>query len=265
MQDQGVPGRARQALGAAAALVEHWNGTAWSLTSLPSTSGYLESVTCPSASDCWAVGSTLDQSDDPLNSFVLHWDGSRWTNAAVPASGQAYDELNSVTCTSVANCWAVGTASANPITDAFDPNLFPNVPGAETYFLHWNGTDWSGSTPSDPSSPTGAYLSGVTSATSSVCWAVGTTVDQNGDPQNALVERWNGSSWSPSPAGSPGVGAQLSNVSCVSATDCWAAGTVGSFGAGLPTPNRKSLDLPPLSPSSSDGTVAAGGSTPAPT
>src|ERR1700733_2598055 len=53
----------------AAGLVEHWNGTAWSLTGLPTTSGYLTSVTCPTADDCWAVGSTLDQSGDPLNSY----------------------------------------------------------------------------------------------------------------------------------------------------------------------------------------------------
>ncbi len=223
------PAPTKAAPSGAAALVEHWNGTDWSMASLPSTSGYLYSVACPSASDCWAVGSNLDSNDDPLNSYVLHWNGSSWTNAVIPASGQAYDELNSVTCTSATNCWAVGTAAANPISDELYPNVFPNVQGAETYFLHWNGSSWSGSATTDPSSPTGVYLSGVTCVNPSECWAVGTTVDQNGDPQNVLFERWNGSSWALSPAGSPGVDAQLSNVSCVSATDCWAAGTVGSF------------------------------------
>jgi len=44
------------------ALIEHWNGTAWSIVTSPNTSGtqyYLRDVTCASASDCWAVGHSL--------------------------------------------------------------------------------------------------------------------------------------------------------------------------------------------------------------
>jgi hypothetical protein len=215
------------AQGSASAIAEHWNGSSWTLVNLPPTTGYLYSVACPSSDDCWAVGSTLDTGDDPLQSYVLHWNGSAWANATIPSSGQNYDMLDSVTCTSVANCWAVGVAGPNSINTNNFPNVSPNVQGADTWFLHWDGTSWSGSPTSDPSSPNGAYLSGVTCVDASECWAVGSTMDQNGNPQDSLVEQWDGSSWTVSPAVSPGAGAELSNVSCVSVTDCWAAGTYG--------------------------------------
>src|SRR5207248_3662420 len=41
-------------------LIEHWNGTSWSVVPSPNTSAtqhnQLASVTCVSTSDCWAVG-----------------------------------------------------------------------------------------------------------------------------------------------------------------------------------------------------------------
>src|SRR5258707_4029277 len=41
-------------------LIERWNGTSWEIVSSPNTSptqsNLLYSVTCGSASDCWAVG-----------------------------------------------------------------------------------------------------------------------------------------------------------------------------------------------------------------
>ena len=221
------PPVAVQNQGDAAAIVEHWNGTSWRLVNLPSTAGYLFSVSCPSTDDCWAVGSTMDGNDNPLQSYVLHWNGSAWANATIPSSGQSYDMLDSVTCTSVANCWAVGVAGPNSINANNFPNISPNVQGADTWFLHWDGTSWSGSPTVDPSSPNGAYLSGVTCVDASACWAVGSTMDQNGNPQDSLVEQWDGSSWTVSAVASPGAGAELSNVSCVSVTECWAAGTYG--------------------------------------
>jgi hypothetical protein len=215
------------AQGSASAIAEHWNGSSWTLVNLPPTAGYLYSVACPSSDDCWAVGSTLDTNDNPLQSYVLHWNGSAWTNATIPPSGQNYDMLDSVTCTGVANCWAVGVAGPNSINTNNFPNVSPNVQEADTWFLHWDGTSWSGSPTSDPSSPNGAYLSGLTCVDASECWAVGSTMDQNGNPEDSLVEQWDGSSWTVSPAVSPGAGAELSNVSCASVTDCWAAGTYG--------------------------------------
>src|SRR5262249_14863636 len=40
-------------------LIAHWDGSSWSVTASPnpsSASGFLNAVTCPSSSQCWAVG-----------------------------------------------------------------------------------------------------------------------------------------------------------------------------------------------------------------
>jgi hypothetical protein len=48
-------------------LIEHWNGTTWSIVTSPNTTAtqgnFLNDVTCTSASDCWAVGSYINGSD----------------------------------------------------------------------------------------------------------------------------------------------------------------------------------------------------------
>jgi hypothetical protein len=82
-------------------LVEHWNGTSWSLVKSPSPGGSstdddLWGVAAVSANDVWAVGGVgffLDaQFSVPLR---LHWDGSRWTSVAPSAPTQG--ELLGVT------------------------------------------------------------------------------------------------------------------------------------------------------------------------
>ena len=77
-----LPGVAPSVAGGAA-LVEHWNGTDWSIVPTPAASAPLgqdlTSVTCSDSSDCWAVGATMDASGNPSSSLVDHWDGSTWT------------------------------------------------------------------------------------------------------------------------------------------------------------------------------------------
>src|SRR5262249_15814306 len=60
-------------------LVEHWNGIAWGLVSAPVTNAQdydiLRSITCTSASNCWAVGYSTDNSSND-QTLIEHWDGS---------------------------------------------------------------------------------------------------------------------------------------------------------------------------------------------
>jgi hypothetical protein len=74
-------------------LIEHWNGTRWSVVSSPDPSSTfgnaLWGVKAVSASNVWAVGindGVLDtySTSTPL---IAHWDGSTWTQASAPGSG----------------------------------------------------------------------------------------------------------------------------------------------------------------------------------
>jgi hypothetical protein len=205
-------------------LVEHWNGVGWSVASTPPVGGLLFSVSCIAASDCWAVGATLDPaSGDTVESLAFHWDGSSWTSAVLPASGQSADQLSSISCIATTDCWAVGTASANPFDSDLLPNLLYKSQGAVPWMLHWDGSTWSGSTQADPQSPTGAALSGVTCVASADCWAVGSTMNAAGHFSEPLAERWDGTTWSVAPTTMANTGT-LANVTCLSASACWAVG-----------------------------------------
>jgi hypothetical protein len=218
-------------------LAENWNGSSWRIVSMPdepgSTGAILHGVTCPSADDCWAVGSTTDDSGNPVKTVMEHWNGTSWALVTVPSTGQTYDQLNAVTCATASECFAVGSAGPNQQ----DPNFLPVTPAAvgdQAVIDMWNGSSWSIVPSYQPPSPEGSYLGGVTCVDADQCWASGsTTTSTDGTPLNALMEEWNGSSWTPvGVPNQPGAdGSFLSDVSCISASQCWAAGSYGPYGS----------------------------------
>ncbi|MBV9009276.1 MAG: hypothetical protein JO354_08940 [Verrucomicrobia bacterium] len=80
-------------------VIEQWDGTTWSIVSSPNTSttdnNILYGVTCTSASQCWAVGTSNN------GTLIEQWNGSAWSIVASPnTSTTDTDYLNGVTCTS---------------------------------------------------------------------------------------------------------------------------------------------------------------------
>jgi hypothetical protein len=70
-------------------LIEHWDGTSWSIVGSPNTfsrdDDYLNAVTCASASDCWAVGWYASYNLGGLGQTLIeHWDGTSWAIATSP-------------------------------------------------------------------------------------------------------------------------------------------------------------------------------------
>ena len=143
-------------------LIEQWNGTSWVIISSPNTSSsqhnYLNSVTCASASECWAVG--VYNNGSVNQTLIEQWNGASWEIIPSPNTSSSQDNyLQSVTCTSTSDCWAVGFYIAD---------IYP-----QTLIEQWNGTSWA-----IISSPTNNnelnQLNGVTCTSASQCWAVGT-------------------------------------------------------------------------------------------
>lgn len=188
-------------------LIEHWNGTSWSITSSPNagTSQYnlLRSVTCTSAFNCWVVGYGVLA----YRTLIEHWDGISWSLVDSPSPSASFDNLYSVTCVSAEQCWAVGLLD---IGNAYT-----------TFTQKWDGDSWT--VVSSPNATGGDSLNSVTCVSASNCWAVGSSYDDSA----SLVEHWDGNSWSivASPNVSPGhIG--FHGVSCVSAVDCWGVGVL---------------------------------------
>ena len=202
-------------------LVETWNGTSWSIISSPNEGSNpgLDRVSCTSSTDCVAVGS-YNNSSSVEQTLVETWNGASWSIISSPNEGSRQNALNGVSCTSSANCVAVG--------------FYVNSSSIEQTLVEtWNGTSWSTvSSPDQGSGGTG--LSGVSCTSSTNCVAVGfytntIFVEPPSPPINViqtLVEAWNGTSWSV--VSSPNEGTnelnQLGGVSCTSSTNCVAVG-----------------------------------------
>jgi hypothetical protein len=94
-------------------LTARWNGSSWQQVASPSPGADLNDlngVTTTSASNAWAVGSSLD-TIGPTRSLVLHWNGTNWQQAATPSPGSVFNILKAVTATSPSNAWAVGVTA----------------------------------------------------------------------------------------------------------------------------------------------------------
>jgi len=88
------------------------------------------------------------------------------------------------------------------------------------------GPPWSVSTPSVIGAPI-TSLAAVTCVKTTDCWAVGDRfTSSSSDSGPGLIEHYVGSGWKPVPAGPAQRGTldELSGVSCLSATSCWAVG-----------------------------------------
>src|SRR6478672_481411 len=135
-----------------------------------------------------------------------------WSIVSSPnTSATQHNDLFGVACVSASDCWAVG--------DYSNENVIPR-----TLIEHWDGISWAIVSSPNTGTTDRNFLTGVTCASPSDCWAVGTYY--NGSAYQTLIERWEGTSWAI--VSSPNTGATDNNylrgVTCVSASDCWAVG-----------------------------------------
>jgi hypothetical protein len=189
-----------------ATLVESWNGTRWSVTPDPGPGSELLGVSCVSPTACTAVGDRLN-SQGYSQTLTELWNGTKWSTVPSPNMGHGTNEnfLSGVSCISPTACTAVGQYG---------------VSGSAPLIESWNGARWT-IVPA-PNRNNSGILNGVSCASLTSCVAVGSYFSGPDVVDKTLTESWNGARWSAGPA--PKGQSQLFGASCVSATDCWAAG-----------------------------------------
>lgn len=102
-------------------VVEHWNGTKWSLVSAPSVEQHpqLTGVAAVGASDIWAVGSGWHDvaTGVPVqHPILLHYNGASWSSVTPPANvGPSDNLLNGVTALPGGAVWAAGNESGRTL------------------------------------------------------------------------------------------------------------------------------------------------------
>src|SRR5215469_4947789 len=191
-------------------LAEHWNGSSWRRQPTPDQPpggpSLLLGLDCASAKTCTAVGySNANDSPTVMVEQLAH--GHRTIQAAPNPIGAVSSELTGVTCTSPAECVAVGDTTSKNRT---------RVALAE----QWNGRRWR--VQPIPSPPGGGVLNSVSCPSRSECMAVGFRA--NG---RTLAERLTGSRWRILATPNPASGGLLNAVSCTSNQACTAVGNSG--------------------------------------
>lgn len=196
-------------------LIEHWNGSAWSIVRNPSPGqlSVLSSVAAISAKDVWAVGSFFNFSGNQ-QTLVEHWNGSKWSVVKSPSPGASYNGLGHLAAVSSKDIWATGSSSS----DSGDTS--------QTLVERWNGSQWT--IVSSPDVPGSIYngLGGIAVVNARDLWAVGESESPPAYATRTLIERWNGSQWSI--AASPNVGAGgngLAGIAFGPGSHVWAVGS----------------------------------------
>lgn len=196
-------------------LAESWNGSTWSVVSTPpvaSGDSLLNSISCPKANDCVAVGHMFVQQTS--QALVEQWNGSAWAIAPSPDPSFGDTKLFGVSCPTTTACKAVGTNDAT----GHDQTL------VETF----DGASWTIQASADEGIAANA-LQAVSCASAVKCMAVGDFVNNYGksnQAENTLTESWNGTSWIVVPSTNPNAaGDGLDAVSCPDVHHCVAAGS----------------------------------------
>ena len=206
--------------GIAQTLIEHWDGSAWSVVDSadvgPLLDNYLTSIDAVAADDVWAVGYYFNDVA-VAQTLVQHWDGSTWSIVDSPNAGESNNFLYGVAVVGPGDIWAVGAYAV----------VSPNQYVFKALTLHWNGVAWTVvATPS-----VGSFnnvLLAVDAASSDDVWAVGYFSGSSGT--RPLVEHWNGSTWNPDIGPELGTDTgQLFDVVAIGANDVWAVGQSGAY------------------------------------
>jgi len=203
------------------------SGISWKATNPPlpasaNLGGSLESVACPTASSCAAVGwADASGSDQAL---VETPSGSSWvpTEPSLPPNSQAPSDasLAAVACFSATSCTAAGFYTDNTV--ATQPLLESG-----------SGVNWTPYEPSLPSSLgqgwTGQLSAIICPPSGTSCVAAGDAINPTSGMEEGLLETGSSTTWTPweaplpaNAAASPSV--LLDGVACPSATECVVVG-----------------------------------------
>lgn len=149
------------------AVIEHWDGSHWRISSHPNLNAQAHAVAGVSTSDAWAVGTSVG-----AQTFTDHWNGSSWQIVQSPTP-QGINYLAGVAASGANNLWSVGWDEVGlidkPITE------------------HWNGTKWKLVASPNQGGDSQLFADAITS--SSQVWAVGTySINKNHTVFDPLIE-----------------------------------------------------------------------------
>ena len=187
-------------------LFEHWDGTAWTATTLESGDAFLFGAYADAPNDAWVVGFNGPENENSAT-LALHWNGTTWNSAETPNVGSGANQFNGVLALAPNDVWAVGFSTPVPP---------PAEAATLTLIEHFDGTSWK-VVPSPNVGPKSIYQSnrlfGLTANSPTDIWAFGSYFQASGSEQQmTLLLHWNGTKWTIVPSPDPTKGGFLSDL-----------------------------------------------------
>jgi hypothetical protein len=230
------------------ALIEHWDGAAWTVTPSPNANSFgdaLSAIAAVDAAHAWAVGAYRDHAGKQ-QALIERWDGAAWTVAPSPSPGAGESTLSGVAVVGLNRAWAVGRHN-----DASG--------GSVAVIAQWDGAAWSLAT-SPKTGHRKSVLNAVAASDADHVWAVGSTGDES-VAEGMLIERWDGNAWSPAVNSDLRTADRvLEGIMVLDAHHAWAVGEYPNI-AGIPQTLIVQWDganwseIPTLDPGSESNTL----------
>jgi hypothetical protein len=216
-------------------LFEHWDGSAWTATSLLSGDAFLFGASADATNDAWAVGFNGPENDSS-RTLAMHFDGTNWKQVAAPSVGSGANQLNGVLALAPNDVWAVGFSTPVPP---------PKEAATLTLIEHFDGSSWK-VVPSPNVGPNSIYQSnrlfGLTANSSTDIWAFGSVFAADGSGHQAtLLLHWDGTTWTIAPSPDPSRGGFLSDLLFAGVTP--SPGNVWIFGTEDEAPHSGTLAI----------------------
>lgn len=215
-------------IGAGVSRVAHWDGSVWTLTTMPGGSSAYH-LWADSDSDVWVVGE---------GSTIEHFDGQDWSTMQTP--GPSGTELFGVSGTGPDDVWMVGHYDVQSTY--------------EMLLMHWDGQRWL--TKLGFSQPGSTDLWGVVVLSPTDAWATGTLNDSTHGIYRGLTLHWNGKHWADSyqdllPSG------YMYDIAATSPSDVWVVGAADKLAVAAHWNGHAWHAAHPQSPGSSDNRLLA--------
>jgi hypothetical protein len=210
-------------------LIEHWNGSAWTVQTSPDPAGSsdVNAFNAVAAAGWlpWAVG--VYGSGSGQHTLAAVFNANQWLLDTSSQNPGALDVLNGVTARSKSSTWAVGDYS----------NGLGGMPSLIEYRSPVQHA-WVQQKSPNPLGSTGiTLLQGVAATSSTNAWAVGYYGSFNTQDQ-ALIAHYNGTGWKVQKSFNPGGTSAfngLLGVAATSATNAWAVGYYDSAAGAIDT------------------------------
>ena len=104
------------------AVIEHWNGTAWSIVTSPAGLISVDRISAASATDIWASGQAPQQTIAGVPVPVaktLHWNGTAWSVMPGPTGSDPNTAVTGLSALPSGEAWAAGATFSATAAAAF--------------------------------------------------------------------------------------------------------------------------------------------------